>query len=578
MADVVNIPLENAFTTTISNTISAVATSVIIDDTPEFTLPVGQGVYAVIDSKNSFREGVRITAIVGNTLTIERGKPDASGGASTANPHAGGASFVITNSFQIFSEYGEAINTKVNTETGQLDSYANAAARDAAITSPVNGMQTYLTSEGYFTDYVGGSWVQRDTGAVTPNATETVAGKVEVASASELAAGTGTGATGAKLSIAPDNASIISVSAGAADVGKIPKLNAAGEIDITMVTGGLTSTADRTNSYTPAYLTSGAAVEAAFAIWEIVTDGAFQITIDGAAEDVTGIDFTGVTSMAEVVAAIQVALRAETGGSETVTWGAGDIVITSGLTTVTSAMTVTTAGTAGTDISGAGLSTYLDCDAGNGTATAAVQDDANDAGKLVALDATGFVDDFLYVTKAPTVTVYTANDTYTKTDAIYIVVDGVGGGAGGGQVGGGSGGGGGGGAYCKKTILAAALGATETITIGTGGAATVNGSVTSFGAHFTAGGGVKAPAAAGGAGGTAAGGDINIDGGSGEGGDVGAPHQLTGCGGDSFYGFGGKGSAAAGLVGEGYGGGGSGGTGAAGGAGTAGYCVVTEYF
>lgn len=33
--------------------------------------------------------------------------------------------------------------------------YANAAARDAAIPSPANGMSVYLTAEGYFTDYQG---------------------------------------------------------------------------------------------------------------------------------------------------------------------------------------------------------------------------------------------------------------------------------------------------------------------------------------------------------------------------------------------------------------------------------------
>lgn len=59
-------------------------------------------------------------------------------------------------------------------------------------------MEVYLTTEGYFTDYVGGVWVARASGAVA-NASTTVAGKVEIATDIELALGTNTGGTGAFL-------------------------------------------------------------------------------------------------------------------------------------------------------------------------------------------------------------------------------------------------------------------------------------------------------------------------------------------------------------------------------------------
>lgn len=54
--------------------------------------------------------------------------------------------------------------------------YANAAARDAAITSPRNGMAIYNTALATAQDYIAGSWVNRAAGS-TPNGSETVSGK-----------------------------------------------------------------------------------------------------------------------------------------------------------------------------------------------------------------------------------------------------------------------------------------------------------------------------------------------------------------------------------------------------------------
>jgi len=37
----------------------------------------------------------------------------------------------------------------------QVQVYATTTARDAAITSPENGMTAYITADGVFTDYIG---------------------------------------------------------------------------------------------------------------------------------------------------------------------------------------------------------------------------------------------------------------------------------------------------------------------------------------------------------------------------------------------------------------------------------------
>ena len=191
----------------------------------------------------------------------------------------------------------------------------------------------------------------------------------------------------------------------------------------------------------------------------------------------------------------------------------------------------------------------------------------------------------------PQVVTFTSSGTWTKDAGLkYVVVEVQGGGGNGDSVTVGdnatsAGGGGGAGGYSKKLILASALGATETVTVGAAAAAS------SFGSLATANGGTTSTGVAGGDGGTAASGDINIQGGDG------SPAISTGSegdgaggsGGNSPLGFGGKGAQEIyniglnGGAGRGYGGGGGGAlanddTSATGGAGAGGIVIVTEYY
>lgn len=80
--------------------------------------------------------------------------------------------------------------------------FADATARDAAIASPANGDHCYNTAEGVVQKYEGGTWVNSGTATVA-NASEAVAGKVELATSAEGLAGTDTGGTGAYLMLRP---------------------------------------------------------------------------------------------------------------------------------------------------------------------------------------------------------------------------------------------------------------------------------------------------------------------------------------------------------------------------------------
>lgn len=96
-----------------------------------------------------------------------------------------------------------------------------------------------------------------------------------------------------------------------------------------------------------------------FAVWELIEDGSFRITIDGVDYNVDGITFDADASMDNVAATLQAAIRTATSGTETVTFDAGTdkFTITSNADGITSQVSniTTSTGTVGTDISVAGL-------------------------------------------------------------------------------------------------------------------------------------------------------------------------------------------------------------------------------
>ena len=187
--------------------------------------------------------------------------------------------------------------------------------------------------------------------------------------------------------------------------------------------------------------------------------------------------------------------------------------------------------------------------------------------------------------------VFTTSGTWTKPAGVTkIKVTGVGGGGsgGGGQTSTTSAAGGGGaGGYFVKVIDVSAI-SSETVTIGSGGAAPLvdvagnSGTATSFGAHASGNGGsggVQAGSGgAGGAGGTTTGGDYGITGARGGGGS-GDTKKIPGGGGASP--FGGQGEphyGGASPDASGYGSGGSGGYGGYGGGAGAGGIIIVEEF
>ncbi len=207
---------------------------------------------------------------------------------------------------------------------------------------------------------------------------------------------------------------------------------------------------------------------------------------------------------------------------------------------------------------------------------------------------------------------FTGNGTYTPTSGMkYCTIEVVAGGGGGGGCGAASasnaslGGGGGGGGYARKTVTAATIGASQSVTVGGGGTAGTSaptsggtGSTTSVGSIVSATGGVGGTSGTQGglvnqkssAGGVGSSGDFNINGSPSTPGFSSNVIGFAGGGGSSYFGGGARAignadaAAGAGISGLAYGGGAGGGfssnTGGAaqaGGTGGAGVVVITEF-
>ena len=147
-------------------------------------------------------------------------------------------------------------------------------------------------------------------------------------------------------------------------------------------------------------LRSSANAEDAFAVWAAVSDGEFTISIDSDAQEITGVDFTGDTSMADVAATIEADLQAiGTGGytAATCTWDTVDTVfnIVSGTTGASSLVSFLSpiATPSGTDISGEGeagdADAFFQGRQGQGTKTAGIDAEANVADALTRFEEAG---------------------------------------------------------------------------------------------------------------------------------------------------------------------------------------------
>jgi hypothetical protein len=148
-----------------------------------------------------------------NATIIERAKGDASGWTLTLTKRwltqwdtevedpalvkewrDGTRVYVTILAPQIVDAQGNNVLTGDNTfewavefdKSVRIPIYADDTARDAGIPTPTNWMIIYNQDTGVNQQYIGGAWSDISTWPVTPNASETVAGKVQEATQTEM--------------------------------------------------------------------------------------------------------------------------------------------------------------------------------------------------------------------------------------------------------------------------------------------------------------------------------------------------------------------------------------------------------
>lgn len=202
----IDLALDN-YKSTLSQSYNWWAGSIYVNNVPSVSFPTGKKVLLTIEPEKANMQVVELDwwDSAAKTLnctwaTVKRGEWV----NYSATDHSIGSEVKISIPYDARDDIKTAINSKVNTNSTDTDTwkFADATARDAYFTSPVNWNSAYLITEWYWTDYSWWSRQQRANGA-TPNASTTVAGKVEKATSGEVTAGTATGWTGAELFVWP---------------------------------------------------------------------------------------------------------------------------------------------------------------------------------------------------------------------------------------------------------------------------------------------------------------------------------------------------------------------------------------
>lgn len=205
----IDLALDN-YRSTLSQAYNWWSGSIYVNNVPNVSFPTGKKVLLTVNPEKTNMQVVELDwrDSVAKTLnctwaTVKRGE----WANYSATDHSIGSEVKISIPYDARDDIKTAVNTKVNTNSTDTDTgkFADAAARDAYFTSPVNGNSAYLTAEGKRTDYVGGAWVDRATGS-TPNASTTVAGKVEISTQTETEDQTATWWTWA--TVVPTNVTI----------------------------------------------------------------------------------------------------------------------------------------------------------------------------------------------------------------------------------------------------------------------------------------------------------------------------------------------------------------------------------
>lgn len=223
MSQLTNIPLQDNYKSTLSQAWDGNTWTIYVNTVPSFTFPSWVKTYICVDPWKTNMQVARISAYDATlkTITVDSITADKGNGvAYTAQTHTVGSVIEISDNYQFREDIQTAINTKVNSDWDSIITDGNltfawsaskywvavkelTTAQIAALSSPPNGSAVVDSTLWAFQVKIWWSFQSMGAWATTPNASTTVAGKVEKATSGEVTAWTSTGWTGAELFVWP---------------------------------------------------------------------------------------------------------------------------------------------------------------------------------------------------------------------------------------------------------------------------------------------------------------------------------------------------------------------------------------
>lgn len=216
MSNLTSIPLEDWFKTSLTQEWNWATWTIYIATAPTFTFPGSTTTYIVVNPWKTNMQIAKINAYssANKTMTVSSITVNKwASVSSTAQTHSVWSVVIISDNYQFWEDIKTAINSKLDDDQDWTWDSATTfwwmiaktltTAQRLALT-PTNWMIVYDTTLWEIYQYIWGAWSSISAWSTQPNASTTVAWKVEVATQTEFDAWTATGWTWASLLATPD--------------------------------------------------------------------------------------------------------------------------------------------------------------------------------------------------------------------------------------------------------------------------------------------------------------------------------------------------------------------------------------
>lgn len=214
MSNLTTIPAIDWFETTLAQSWNGAVGTVYVDSIPASTFPSGEKTYIVVNPWKTNMQVARVSAWTTWQFTVDsistfKGSTSL---AYTQQSHAVKSKVMISDNYQFWLDIQTAINSKIDddvdttwaaatTFAGMVVKSLTTTQRNALTAS--NWSIIYNTTTGEFNIYQWGAWSVVSSWSTQPNASTTVAGKVEEGTQTEVEQLATTGGTGALVFVTP---------------------------------------------------------------------------------------------------------------------------------------------------------------------------------------------------------------------------------------------------------------------------------------------------------------------------------------------------------------------------------------